>query len=130
MPNLPLTDDEITTLILSCCKFHGDEGVTQDQMRAVIDWAQRVRAESAMLSLVLEGRITAGAIDAEMCFRQASPPMPIDQPGAHPTGEVCEGCGKPIICLGRSVTCDCCWEGPEQTGECPNPIHLEGRADA
>lgn len=52
-----LSDNEAKTIIEACLHGHGRRGATEEQVRRSLSWANGVRAEQALLELVLEGKL-------------------------------------------------------------------------
>jgi hypothetical protein len=59
-----LTDDETMTLIMSLGRSRGEKGFHERESTSVIEWAQGVRLNAALLDLVLKGELLIG-YDAE-----------------------------------------------------------------
>jgi len=51
-----LSDDEAKTIIEACLLGHGNKGASQDEIARCLSWANGVKAEQALLELVLEGK--------------------------------------------------------------------------
>lgn len=50
-----VTDDEVVVLIQSFAAARGDEGFSEDEVLAVVRWAESIRIQESLLALVLDG---------------------------------------------------------------------------
>jgi len=57
-PLASLSDDEAKAIIEACLRGHGEKGASKDEITRCLSWASGVKAEAALLELVLEGRIS------------------------------------------------------------------------
>jgi hypothetical protein len=62
-----LSDDETRRLFKSALRAR-PEGVSEDDLKEIYNWAVGVRIDSAALNLVLEGRINISLKNGEPCF--------------------------------------------------------------
>lgn len=64
-----LTDGEVQRLIMSLLQSRGERGAGEQDMKAVIDWADGIRLQNTMLDLVLDGRVEVVDVeDSEPVF--------------------------------------------------------------
>lgn len=66
-----LTDDEIEALSLAVIRGHEEargRGATEDEIAAVVRWAEDVRVEAALLRLILSGEVVVTAVDDDGDF--------------------------------------------------------------
>ena len=64
-----LEEDEVEILILSLAKGRGEEGFTEEEALAVVNWAALTRINEALLNLVLRGFAQIGWQDNEPTFQ-------------------------------------------------------------
>ena len=57
-----LTDDEAKLVIEACLHGHGEKGASEDTITRCLSWASGVKAEAALLELVLDGMLSISEI--------------------------------------------------------------------
>ena len=63
-----LSDDEVKELILALVKGQG--AASDEDMKAVVDWAQDIRIGASLLECVLSGLLVVAVRDGEMMFQK------------------------------------------------------------
>ena len=68
--NSLLTEEEVEKMIIAASKYKVDshEGVTEDQMREIIRWAENARIDCQMIDMVLEGKLAVGWNGEDIVF--------------------------------------------------------------
>lgn len=64
-----ITDDEIERLILSLATSRGDEGFSEDEVYAIVNWVQETRVSEIMINLVLNGTCDVDLIGGEPAIK-------------------------------------------------------------
>ena len=60
-----LSNNEAKALILAFAHGRGDKGFAEDETQKLIDWAEDVRMQSAILKLILTGKLFVADIETD-----------------------------------------------------------------
>lgn len=63
-----LSDEEIVALSRNLLDARGEEGATEDELMAVVDWAYQTRVTAQMLEMALDGELRVCVVDGEVKF--------------------------------------------------------------
>lgn len=64
----PINDEQAAQLIMSLAESRGDEGFTEEEAQAVLDWANGAIINFALLNGVLDGDIFTDVEEGEVVF--------------------------------------------------------------
>ena len=65
MSNKILSDKEAKALILAFAHGRGDKGIAEDETQKLIDWAEDVRMQSAILKLILTRKLLVSDMETD-----------------------------------------------------------------
>jgi hypothetical protein len=63
-----LTEDEVEKVILALAAARGEESFTEEEVFELVKWAEKVRIEESLLSLLLDGLVNIDLRDGEPVF--------------------------------------------------------------
>jgi len=72
-PTKALAPQEMQALLMALIAGSAPEGVAEETMAALVDWAIQVRADQAVLKLLLSGKVVVRYVNDDWEYRLATP---------------------------------------------------------
>ena len=60
-----LEDHEVQAIIMNALEARGEEGVTESELKQIVDWANKIKLNNTIVDLVIEGRVSIMHYDKE-----------------------------------------------------------------
>jgi len=70
-PDGALTDEQRQQLIVNLLNTRGDEGANEEEIVAVVRWAEKATIDGCLVNLCLEGKLQIDIKQGEVCFKRA-----------------------------------------------------------